>query len=278
MESKRRSLEETCKLSATYNFRNSDLRPGMLIDMNDKIMWRVAVVKSCAESTVDVRYEAWGPSCDESRVPKTSALLAPFRSRSVGYTGQKSQAYREFVYSKAEKDKYASIMRTLMTNRFECVPPESAAEFTQFLRGELVIYIDSLLTLFYYYMPKPDDLREIFAFIDLFMEFVVAWIRTFPAWAAEYEAARKYHLLYLVDPVAAAAMSFPELADVLKVCFGGDWRRVEKSYKVLCVPLRHRSTQTQPSRKRSRWARSGVSSSSIPCSNSMKDSTSSSVS
>lgn len=230
----KQSLEDACQLSAAYNFVN-DIRPGLLIDMNDQV-WRVAVVKSVADSAVDIRYEAWGPSCDEVKIPKTSARLAPFRSRSVGYTGQKCQAYRLFAYVKSDLDKYSAEVKTLVTNGFDCAP-RSAAEFTQFFRGELFFYIDSLVTLFHYAQPDAESVHDIFSFLDSVMEAIVAWVQAFPLHShiEEYNAAKKHPLLYLVDPGTAVAASYPELAAILRVCFGGDRIRVEKSFKVCAI-------------------------------------------
>jgi hypothetical protein len=74
-----------------------------------------------------------------------SSRIAPFRKYTEGYTGQTKTALREFSLNYAYQVTMLNYIQQITESEFKCFT--SAFECTQFIRGELFIYFDSLITL-----------------------------------------------------------------------------------------------------------------------------------
>ena len=64
----------------------------------------------------------------------------------------------------------------MLSTKFTCFA--SAHECTQFIRGELYFYLDSLLTM--EIAISPTDLPAIIEFLKLVMELILTWLEIFP--------------------------------------------------------------------------------------------------
>ena len=227
-----RNLEEIYDAAKAYNYMK-EVSVGSFVDANDGANWRVAEIKKVTETTIDFHYEAWSAKYDKKDELKSSDKIAPFRSMTVGYTGQSIGAYRnDFSYSSAVLHKYEEEIKKAIAQEFklECTP----ARLSQFFRGELYLYLDSLVTMMDFYKPNIEALQEIFGLFGLVMDLIVKWIQCFPSYKLEHDTCRTRHkLLYLVDLPTSVAMCYPEFAEFLKICFGSDKKRLPASYKVL---------------------------------------------
>lgn len=74
-----------------------------------------------------------------------SMRISHFRRHTEGYTGQKKNAYRTFKISYTIHDQYLKTVRHLIETKFD--DGMSAADLTQFVRGELYFHLDSLLSI-----------------------------------------------------------------------------------------------------------------------------------
>lgn len=96
---------------------------------------------------------------------------------------------------------------------------ETAHDFTQFVRGELYMFIDSILTLFN--VISADDLPAIFEFVEHVLQMILQWMELFRKQYIEYYTeAQQNPKLFLVDIDAAIASAGPELFNVLGKLFG----------------------------------------------------------
>ena len=75
----------------------------------------------------------------------TSSRIAAFRKYTVGYTGQTKAALRDHDLNYVYQVTLINKMQKIISSDFKCF--ESPLECTQFLRGELFIYFDSLVSL-----------------------------------------------------------------------------------------------------------------------------------
>lgn len=235
-------MNGTGKDEESYDFA-SDFSKDSFIDAHDGQKWCVAVVMSSTPETVNIRFEAWSSKYDERGISKHSKRLAPFRLHSVGYTGQTSQPYRQFTYSRRlNSDKQAVILKIIESSLDSSILNMTPFTFTQVVRGDLFIHADSLLSLSYIYDPIPEDLQDIYAFIESCFRLALAWLKHFPLVRKDYLAAKRSQLLYLTSLDAAVAMAYPELTGTMATAFGGDLRRIERSFIVSAWSESRRST------------------------------------
>ncbi len=221
------SLDEACRLSELYDPAKAFV-VSRYLDVKDQNVWRVAVVTGVSNSAVSIHYEAWAYKYDEQNLPLTSPRLALFRRCTSGYTGQERQAYRPFKFSPEKHAQYELRLQQILANEGTV---ESAEEFTQFLRGELFFYVDSLLTLSHHSLPDESAVDSIFRLMEQVFALVTLWAKAFPGTRREYELLSLHSKLYLVHPAAAFVACYPELAEMLKSCFGMNKRTCD-TFKV----------------------------------------------
>lgn len=105
--------------------------------------------------------------------------MAPFRKFSRGYTGQVKNAYREFEFDPIILESFSAKVDELINSDFG---EDDAYKFTQFIRGKLFFYIDSLLTL-----QKGADKKafpNIVKFMRKVFELILKWMKLFPKYAS----------------------------------------------------------------------------------------------
>ena len=202
---------------------------GSYIDCLDTMRtWSVVKILDINEVTDEITFEFDGWSSKWNSICKrNSRKLAPFRSKTVGYTGQKENAIRSWVYSSAEVSDFDEHLNTLMKGSLST---GSAHETTQFLRGQLFNLVDNLLVNSY---KKLEHLKAA-SFFCTVINYIIEWIKKsnelFPAY---YEGVVSTEA-YLNDDQVALAMAWPELLITLRRLFGLDARtsKFHKSYSV----------------------------------------------
>ena len=140
--------------------------------------------------------------------------MACFRSHSSGYTGQTKSAYRDFKMNPAYHANVTKRINDVIQSEFTCF--DSAYECTQFIRGELYYYVDSMVTLLN--VISSDDLPVIIDLVKQVFELTLTWLKIFPAYASSYREGKSNSNLYNVDLSTAIAYCGSELADMLGRC------------------------------------------------------------
>ena len=149
--------------------------------------------------------------------------MAPFRSQTVGYTGQRRIAYRDFKLNKAQQIIIEKKVQHILNSKLTCF--SSAHECTQFIRGELFFYVDSLLTL-----PSgisKEDLPGITEFLRLCFQLVLTWMEIFPLYSDAFRECVSTPLLFCVDLPAAISQCCYELTELLGKIWGQNIRCTE---------------------------------------------------
>ena len=90
---------------------------------------------------------------------------------------------------------------------------------TQFIRGDLYFYVDSLISMIS--VISNEELPMIFMFMQDVFKLILKWMEIFPQYLSSYQEALHHSQLYLVNMDAAIAMCGPELFGILEKCFGG---------------------------------------------------------
>ena len=224
------ALEDACQISATYDI-TQDFLPNTFIDVHDKTVWRVAQITRKQGSIIDVHYEAWSQKYDENNLQLNSIRVTPFRSHTVGYTGQPKCPYRDFQFSDRECLAYDKKLRYFMSKNF--IVQDKANDINQFFRGSLFIYVDTLLTFIHFSGPPPEVITQVLSFCDLNFEFIMSYIKDFPTFKKEYELTSSFPFLYLGHNKAALALCYTEFAELLKLFLGVYVNRTSETFKVI---------------------------------------------
>lgn len=109
-----------------------------------------------------------------------SALLAPLRMYSRGYTGQTTVALREWDFNEEYLKIVNGKVRILLHNKFEGFSPYDLAVL---LRGDLFVLVDCILTYTYTVFPTQDPLRDYSKVLELFglvTDLALSWMLRAP--------------------------------------------------------------------------------------------------
>lgn len=187
------------------------------VDAKDSVNnWCVAIVKNInyEEKTVRLGFEGWSSKYDVE-LKRSSTKIAPFRTHTLGYTGQQKTAYRDFKITPTYMAHLEKRVKEIMESNF--LGFANAYECTQFLRGELYYYVDSLLTL--PLVIREEDLPSILQFIELVFRMTLKWYEILPAFVPAWKEAQLTQNLMNVDLHAAISMCSYEISQI----FGKMW-------------------------------------------------------
>lgn len=107
-------------------------------------------------------------------------------------------------------------MEQITSSGFRCFA--DPFQCTQFIRGELYLHFDSLITLPTY--AKQADIEQIFAFARELFKLCLKWVELFPQFEQVYKLCQRYPNLFNVDLDAAIASCGFEIFDMIHKCFG----------------------------------------------------------
>ena len=99
---------------------------------------------------------------------------------------------------------------------------ETPLKVTQFIRGELYFYVDSLISM--KSCIQREDLPVVFEFMLDVFKLIFKWMEVFPQHLTSYQESLHHPKLYLVNYEASVAMCGNELFGILEKCFGGCMR------------------------------------------------------
>jgi len=107
-------------------------------------------------------------------------------------------------------------MKSIIETNFRCF--DSAFECTQFIRGELYYYVDSLLTL--QDRTNKEDLPAILNFMDLYFQLMLKWYELIPSYITAWREAITTPNLFNVDLSAAISLCCYEISSINGKLFG----------------------------------------------------------
>ena len=96
------------------------LKENNFVDAKDEVNnWCVAQIydQDIDHGMVKLMFEGWSRKYDVA-IRKTSTKMAPFRSHTEGYTGQKKTAYREFKLNQAYNSMMEKRVKDIIQSRF----------------------------------------------------------------------------------------------------------------------------------------------------------------
>lgn len=201
----------------------------LYVDAKDSVgKWCVGQIVELDEdkNIARVHYDGWPLKYDEM-IPLTSNKIAPFRYFTTWYTGQVGSAYRDFHFNFVLNEKFKKELKDILENGFEIL--ETPRKVTQYIRGDLYFYVDSMLSLFL--NTTVDELPMIYEFMGYVFKVIQLWLRVFQKTLFKnYKYSLKHKKLYMVDFDTALAKSGFELIDILSKSFG-KWPRCLDLYK-----------------------------------------------
>jgi ubiquitin C-terminal hydrolase len=190
------------------------LDKGLYVDAKDSVnSWCAAKIIDSEPERVKIHYEGWSEKW-EIWLPVKSDKLAPFRLHSRRYTGQNKLAIRDWVLSEAELVRIEASLSALTSSGYAW----PAQSITQFLRGELFIAIDCVMT--WPYSNKTEFIRSV-KFLDTVLDFTVNWLQFIVPLFHKYNSAPQ---AFLTDAEVAIVAAWPEVNFILLRLFGDDSR------------------------------------------------------
>ncbi|OMJ88629.1 hypothetical protein SteCoe_9412 [Stentor coeruleus] len=193
---------------------------GYYIDAKDSMNeWCAAEVKEITKTCVNMILDGWAPKWETS-VPLKSLKIAPFRKMSKGYTGPKTRGYRNWDFNLEVLNSVHEKVKSLIKGDLIC---EDAFQTTQYYRGKLFLYIDSLLS----QKPSSDWIQPVLNFCMDVIRLIVKWLKSSSKLFPFYYQGLIHSELYLEDNNVALAFVWYELLDMLRKLCGCDPRIYE---------------------------------------------------
>lgn len=174
--------------------------------------WRVGRIKKRVQSKIWVIFDGWSEKYKRNYCTH-SALIAPFRMHTIGYTGQRTIALRDWEYSENVLKFPSGLMLILIHSNFTGVSPY---ELTNFLRGDLYVLIDCLLCNTYSNVAK--DVNDVVEFFKNVISLIIKWMTLVPSEIKNCDFERPDNYLY--NNSDAICKSIFELTDMLCNIFG----------------------------------------------------------
>lgn len=226
-------IDDVQKRGDQYDY-TSDFKIDAYIDWEDTVTnYCVAQIKEIDESEekISLHFDGWSVKYNED-IPFNSNRLDAFRLITAGYTGMRSSAKREtWKYHYGDLETLKRKVEDTIEEEFDNL--ESAFEVTQFLRGELFIYWDCLLSNWDTSDLSKDEFRDIIDFMHEVYKLIIKWLEIFPVkYMKYYEVLKKVKKAFLVDKNIAIAASGYELIKILHYSLGFH-DRINKSTKAL---------------------------------------------
>lgn len=180
-----------------------------------------------------IHFDGWGDKYDEE-IPYHSNRIGPFRMITYGYTGMKNNTKREnWKYSYDELELIKQEVEETISKEFDNF--ETAHQATQFLRGKLYIFVDSLLANTDEDQVNKEDARDMIDFMEKVFLLIIKWLELFPSKYMKYfELHKKNKKAFLVDKNVAIAAAGTELIDILNSSFG-EAHRINRNTKKLSL-------------------------------------------
>ena len=163
----------------------------------------------------------------------TSPKLAPFRSKTVGYTGPEDRAVRSWSYSYDEVQKCEAYLIQLKN---DSLSTGNAYKTRQFLRGELFTIVDNLLT----YDYKNSEYKKVAAFFYTVTSYIADWLKKSDEMFPIYYESLLNPSAFWDNDICALVMAWPELLLTLKRIFGMD-PRTSKFHKLYDIKLKDKT-------------------------------------
>lgn len=213
-------IEKIERKAGKYDFIR-DLRKGDYIDAEDTVHnWCVARVEGIDEDNeeLNLHFDGWSVKYNED-VGYASTKIDAFRLITQGYTGMTRSAKREtWKYHYEDLETLKRKIEDTLQEEFDNF--KTGFEATQFLRGELFVYCDCLMSNCDSSDLSKDDFRDIVEFMHQVFKLIITWMQLFPKkYMKYYEIHKKIKKAYLVNPDIAVAAAGQELIQILDICF-----------------------------------------------------------
>ncbi|CDW78729.1 UNKNOWN [Stylonychia lemnae] len=188
---------------------------GRYIDAQDSVnSWCLGQITQSDNRNLQIHFDGWSNRWDVWQ-KVTSYKIAPFRKNSRGYTGQNKIALRQnHVFKLDDVHTHKQRVERLIESDLNGV---GAFHTTQYLRGDLYIYVDFLLQ----HSPYTDEeIDAINDFMYCVIRLIVTWLKKLPKLLHLQSQIKVNPDLFLIDENIAIIQSGYELMDILKKLFG----------------------------------------------------------
>lgn len=175
-------------------------------------VWRVGRIKKRVSTKILVIFDGWSEKYKRTYCTH-SGFIAPFRMHTIGYTGQKTVALRDWDYADNLLKFPSGLMLILIHSNFTGVSPY---ELTNFLRGDLYVLVDCLLC--HTYSNPMKDVNDVVEFFKNVISLIIKWMSLVPTEVKNCDFDQPDNYLY--NNSDAICKSIYELTDMLCNIFG----------------------------------------------------------
>ena len=137
-------------------------------------VWRVGRIKRRDKTRLHIVFDGWSETYKRIYCIH-SDMIAPFRMHTVGYTGQKTKALRDWDFGENTLKFPSGLMSILSHSNFTGLAPY---ELTTFVRGDLYILIDCLMC--HNYGNPNKEVNEVMDFFRNVVSLIMKWISVVP--------------------------------------------------------------------------------------------------
>jgi hypothetical protein len=175
-------------------------------------VWRVARIKKRQKKIITVHFDGWSEKWKQTYC-LDSALIAPFRMHSIGYTGQSKKALRDWDFNEDSIKTSEGMISILLHGNFSGLSPY---ELTLFIRGDLYMQVDCLMS--YSYSNPSKEIPRVTEFLSEVLDMIVKWMSIVPTEIknCDFDSPDRY----LYNNSDAFYKSAYEIMDMLNTIFG----------------------------------------------------------
>lgn len=217
------SLNESLNILKNFNPKSLYIVNSYVDALDSYSTWRVAKILEINGEYAKLNFDGWSHKWDEN-IKLTGHKIAPFKKITPPYTGGNKGAIRDFDLEQSREVLVKTIeqMNSIANQGFMINDPN---RITQFLRGELYILLDSILSISQP-IKSSSDLKLVSDFIENFISVFVKYLEILPSTLRQFIDGKTLNqpLLHLVDETFAVASSIPEMFDSINKIFGGNQR------------------------------------------------------
>mmetsp|Transcript_5954 Transcript_5954/g.5249 ORF Transcript_5954/g.5249 Transcript_5954/m.5249 type:complete len:214 (+) Transcript_5954:25-666(+) len=169
----KQTLAESLEILKSYDPK-SHYAVDSYIDAQDSFSsWRVGKILEINNDFLKINFDGWSHKWDEN-IHKNSSKLHPFKMKTPPYTGGNKAAIRNFEFE-SSRGILIEMIKQLKYFSSQKFDGEDPYLITQFLRGELYVFMDSVMSV-NTLIPDPSDVKlihELFiTYLDMFVEYL----------------------------------------------------------------------------------------------------------
>lgn len=196
--------------------------------LDENRYWCVGQIVERNDNILKVHFEGWSIKHDIC-VNVASKKITQFRQFTVGYTGQKNQAYRSQAFNEEQFKLLTELLKQTNENNFKNL--NNAVEVTQVLRGIIFTNLDIFMTIPLTSSASQSTVISMAENLYRFLDLSITYLKFYKEHLFLLDLFLKHRNLYLCDTKIAIIASLYEIIITIRRIFARD-DRTNRFYEV----------------------------------------------